>query len=106
MTTRRPLGIGPVPAVDNQGAPPAVPRAVLAAERLDGATAAPACVPARRATPAQHRPHHRRVTGTGATRPDRQARRAVQAEGDDGSDADPVGAGDAYGVPVHDPPTL
>ncbi|MFI5726755.1 hypothetical protein [Streptomyces cyaneofuscatus] len=43
MTTRRPLGTGPVPAVDNQGAPPggAVPRAVLAAERLDGATAAP-----------------------------------------------------------------
>ncbi|MGW7231136.1 hypothetical protein [Streptomyces cyaneofuscatus] len=43
MTTRRPLGTGPVPAVDKQGAPPggAVPRAVLAAERLDGATAAP-----------------------------------------------------------------
>ncbi|WOP07020.1 hypothetical protein R2B67_35900 [Streptomyces cyaneofuscatus] len=42
MTTRRPLGTGPAPAVDNQGAPPgkAVPRAVLAAERLDGATAA------------------------------------------------------------------
>ncbi|MEV7318419.1 hypothetical protein AB0N56_36565 [Streptomyces microflavus] len=36
MATRRPLGTGPVPAVDNQGAPPggAVPRAVLAAERL------------------------------------------------------------------------
>ncbi|MFJ2154048.1 hypothetical protein ACIOHB_35490 [Streptomyces microflavus] len=41
MATRRPLGTGPVPAVDNQGAPPAVPRAVLAAERLDGATATP-----------------------------------------------------------------
>lgn len=43
VTTRRPLGTGPVPAADNQGAPPGapVPRAVLAAERLDGATAAP-----------------------------------------------------------------
>ncbi|MFH9125722.1 hypothetical protein [Streptomyces globisporus] len=43
MTTRRPLGTGPVPADDDQGTPPGapVPRAVLAAERLDGASAAP-----------------------------------------------------------------
>ncbi|MDX3596609.1 hypothetical protein PV749_36360 [Streptomyces sp. ID03-2B] len=62
MTNRRPLGTGPVPAVDDTpGAPPggAVPRAVLAAERLEGAATAP---PAGGATPAQHRPHHHRVT--------------------------------------------
>ncbi|MGW7097618.1 hypothetical protein [Streptomyces sp. NPDC054874] len=44
MTTPRLLGTGPVPAVDTQGAPPGapVPRAVLAAERLEGAATAPA----------------------------------------------------------------
>ncbi|MFJ2438815.1 hypothetical protein ACIOWM_36990 [Streptomyces anulatus] len=43
MTTRRPLGTGPVPAVDTQGAPPGspIPRAVLAAERLDGVATVP-----------------------------------------------------------------
>ncbi|MFJ7415605.1 hypothetical protein ACIQWZ_33105 [Streptomyces sp. NPDC098077] len=43
MTTRRPLGTGPVLIVDDQGTPPGVPvpRAVLAAERLDGVAAAP-----------------------------------------------------------------
>ncbi|MEV5259902.1 hypothetical protein AB0L02_17830 [Streptomyces anulatus] len=44
MTTRHPLGTGPVPAVDDdQGTPHGVPvpRAVLAAERLNGVTAAP-----------------------------------------------------------------
>ncbi|MCD9904478.1 hypothetical protein LUR56_39300, partial [Streptomyces sp. MT29] len=45
VINRRPLGTGPAPAVDNQGAPPgkAVPRAVLAAERLDGVAAARPC---------------------------------------------------------------
>ncbi|MEV7659887.1 hypothetical protein AB0O39_37730 [Streptomyces anulatus] len=43
MTTRRPLGTGPVPAVDTDGASPGVPvpRAVLAAERLDGVASVP-----------------------------------------------------------------
>ncbi|WP_406119709.1 hypothetical protein [Streptomyces anulatus] len=38
MTTRRPLGTGPVSAVDTPETPPGppVPRSVLAAERLDG----------------------------------------------------------------------
>ncbi|MEW2071390.1 hypothetical protein [Streptomyces sp. NPDC007346] len=59
MTTRRPLGTGPVPAADDQGAPPggAVPRAVLAAERLEGATAAPPV----------SRPAGRRPLSTGPT---------------------------------------
>ncbi|UZI26651.1 hypothetical protein [Streptomyces sp. VB1] len=41
MTNRRPLGTGPVPAIDDQEVPPGVPvpRAVLAAERLDGVAA-------------------------------------------------------------------
>ncbi|MEV7907324.1 hypothetical protein [Streptomyces anulatus] len=63
MTTRRPLGTGPVPpAVDTQGAPPPdspVPRAVLAAERLNGAVTAPA--------PPVARPAGRRPLSTGPT---------------------------------------
>lgn len=57
MTTRRPLGTGPAPAIDDQGTPPGapVPRALLAAERLDGVTGAP-LVP---------RPAGRRPLGTG-----------------------------------------
>ncbi|MCX4516070.1 hypothetical protein OG402_38335 [Streptomyces anulatus] len=58
MSTRRPLGTGPVPAVDDQGTPGVpVPRAVLAAERLDGVVAAPP-VP---------RPAGRRPLSTGPT---------------------------------------
>ncbi|MFI6143410.1 hypothetical protein ACIBCC_35115 [Streptomyces griseus] len=59
MTTRRPLGTGPVPAIDDQGTPPGVPipRAVLAAERLNGAAAA---------TPVA-RPAGRRRLSTGPT---------------------------------------
>ncbi|MFF0199018.1 hypothetical protein ACFYT5_39580 [Streptomyces anulatus] len=60
MTTRRPLGTGPVPAVDDdQGPPPGVPvpRAVLAAERLQGAATAPAVL----------RPAGRRPLSTGPT---------------------------------------
>ncbi|MGW4221791.1 hypothetical protein ACWEJZ_32885 [Streptomyces bacillaris] len=59
MINRRPLGTGPAPAVDNQGAPPgkAVPRAVLAAERLDGVAAAPPV----------SRPAGRRPLSTGPT---------------------------------------
>ncbi|MFE9701615.1 MULTISPECIES: hypothetical protein [unclassified Streptomyces] len=59
MTTRRPLGTGPVPAVDDQEVPPGipVPRAVLAAERLQGAAAAPAV----------SRPAGRRPLSTGPT---------------------------------------
>ncbi|MFJ2101501.1 hypothetical protein ACIOHR_30510 [Streptomyces anulatus] len=43
MSTRRPLGTGPVPAIDPQEVPPGmpVPRAVRAAERLEGAATAP-----------------------------------------------------------------
>ncbi|MFI0013693.1 MULTISPECIES: hypothetical protein [Streptomyces] len=57
MTTRRPLGTGPVPAVDDQGTPHGapVPRAVLAAERLHGAATAPAVL----------RPAGRRPLSTG-----------------------------------------
>ncbi|WP_331762157.1 hypothetical protein OG473_38365 [Streptomyces anulatus] len=60
MTTRRPLGTGPVPAVDTQGTPPPgspVPRAVLAAERLDGVAAVPPAA----------RPAGRRPLSTGPT---------------------------------------
>ncbi|MEU5234613.1 hypothetical protein AB0G82_36005 [Streptomyces anulatus] len=42
MTTRRPLGTGPVSAVDTPETPPPgppVPRSVLAAERMDGVAA-------------------------------------------------------------------
>ncbi|MFD6479028.1 hypothetical protein ACFWEH_36575 [Streptomyces anulatus] len=46
MNTRRPLGTGPVPAVDTPGTPGApVPRAVLAAERLNGVAAGFVVVP-------------------------------------------------------------
>ncbi|WP_326621924.1 hypothetical protein OH797_39565 (plasmid) [Streptomyces anulatus] len=59
MTTRRrPLGTGPVPAIDDTpGAPPggAVPRAMLAAERLPGAATAPSVL----------RPAGRRPLSTG-----------------------------------------
>ncbi|MFE9701594.1 hypothetical protein [Streptomyces sp. NPDC006270] len=60
MTTRRPLGTGPAPAVDDQGTPPGVPvpRAVLAAERLDGAAAT---------APPAPRPAGRRPLSTGPT---------------------------------------
>ncbi|MFF0199031.1 hypothetical protein ACFYT5_39645 [Streptomyces anulatus] len=59
MSTRRPLGTGPIPAVDTPGAPPGVPvpRAVLAAERLEGAATAPAVL----------RPAGRRPLSTGPT---------------------------------------
>lgn len=59
MTTRRPLGTGPVPAIDDQEVPPGapVPRAVLAAERLDGVAAAPPVT----------RPAGRRPLSTGPT---------------------------------------
>ncbi|MGC5530392.1 hypothetical protein [Streptomyces sp. SR-10] len=65
MTARRPLGTGPAPAVDDddQGAPPdaPVPRAVLAAERLDGgATVQPVLRPAGR-RPLSTRPALRRL---------------------------------------------
>ncbi|MFJ2437864.1 hypothetical protein ACIOWM_32070 [Streptomyces anulatus] len=59
MTTRRPLGTGPVPAVGTQGTPPGspVPRAVLAAKRLDGVAAVPPVA----------RPAGRRPLSTGPT---------------------------------------
>ncbi|WP_069755621.1 hypothetical protein [Streptomyces sp. EN16] len=63
MTTRRPLGTGPVPAVDTQGAPPPgspVPRAVLAAERLNGVATVPPV-----ARPAGRRPLSTGPTTTG-----------------------------------------
>ncbi|MEV7114399.1 hypothetical protein [Streptomyces anulatus] len=59
MSTRRPLGTGPVPAVDDdQGTPGVpVPRTVLAAERLDGVATVPAVL----------RPAGRRPLSTGPT---------------------------------------
>ncbi|WP_405194457.1 hypothetical protein [Streptomyces anulatus] len=59
MSTRRPLGTGPVPAVDDQGTPPGapVPRTVLAAERLEGAATVPVVL----------RPAGRRPLSTGPT---------------------------------------
>ncbi|WP_228183953.1 hypothetical protein [Streptomyces anulatus] len=58
MSTRRPLGTGPVPAVGTPGTPGVpVPRAVLAAERLDGVSAAPPAL----------RPAGRRPLSTGPT---------------------------------------
>ncbi|MFD6587721.1 hypothetical protein ACFWED_12640 [Streptomyces anulatus] len=59
MSTRRPLGTGPVPAADTPGVPHGVPvpRAVLAAERLEGAATAPAVL----------RPAGRRPLSTGPT---------------------------------------
>ncbi|MFF2235708.1 hypothetical protein [Streptomyces anulatus] len=58
MTNRRPLGTGPVPAADTPGTPGVpVPRAVLAAERLQGAATAPAVL----------RPAGRRPLSTGPT---------------------------------------
>lgn len=87
MPTRRPLGTGPVPAVDTQGPPPGVPvpRAVLAAEHLEGAATAPAVLrpagqrrprPAgtRHLRPGEHNPvrnstGNRPVLGPGRRRP-------------------------------------
>ncbi|MFJ4967121.1 hypothetical protein ACIP6P_32570 [Streptomyces sp. NPDC088729] len=61
MTTRRPLGTGPEPATDDtRGLSPTAPapRALLAAERLDGLDAAPPVL----------RPTGRRTLGTGTER--------------------------------------
>ncbi|MEV7167430.1 hypothetical protein AB0N60_35705 [Streptomyces microflavus] len=59
MNTRRPLGTGPAPALDDHRTPPTapVPRAVLAAERLDGVATVPPVL----------RPAGRRPLNTGPT---------------------------------------
>ncbi|MFD6656145.1 hypothetical protein ACFWEB_13505 [Streptomyces parvus] len=59
MSTRRPLGTGPVPAVDDAPGTPGVPgaRAVLAAERLDSVATVPPML----------RPAGRRPLSTGPT---------------------------------------
>ncbi|MEV3898350.1 hypothetical protein [Streptomyces anulatus] len=60
MSTRRPLGTGPVPAIDDDQETPRgmpVPRGVLAAERLDGAATVPPVL----------RPAGRRPLSTGPT---------------------------------------